>query len=445
MWISLLWYALGFVIAVTPLLWVGWQQPDLFLGRTGQVSILSPDINQGDLWGTLFQHIFKSLGMFFWVGDDIIRHNPAGRPVFDILMAVPFLIGLGWSLRQWRTPAAGGLLLWSAVMLGPTILAEDAPHFLRAVAVLPAILMFPAIGLSRIASWPKLAKPWRLLVATTIMVGSLGLTIQDYFAVYGRQADTAYLFEAAARDLAEQINGEPTATAVYWDEGRYGTQWPSIQFFVQPEKRPLPLTNQPVQLPASWYLWPYDSAAVEQVAAAISGPAVVSATGGSLARGDLEPDPYPFFVRYTAEPDSIEKEVVVSFGQPSVGPQYVLNNPSFTIIEEKQSITVDLYWSTLAVAAERPAVTVFVHVLDTQTGMLIGQSDTIPAHGYWPSEWWTNNLIVHDQHTIELTIPFDSDSHHVLVGLYPVGQPDARLPIVNNTDEPTRDTWRITP
>lgn len=440
MWISYLWYTLGFLVAISPLLWVGWQQPNLFLGRTGQVSILSQDINQGDLWGTLVQHIFKSLGMFFWAGDDIIRHNPPSRPVFDALMAVPFIIGLWWCLRHWRTPAAGGLLIWTAVMLGPTILAEDAPHFLRAVGILPAILMFPAIGLSQIASWPKLAKPWRLLVATIIMIGSFGLTIRDYFAVYGQQSDTAYLFEAAARDLAEQINAESPTTAVYWDEGRYGTQWPSIEFLVQPEKRPLPLTNDAVFLPASWYMWPHDSTAVEQVSTVISSPAVVSATVGSLARGDLEPDPYPFFVRYTAEPDSIEKEKVVSFAQ-----KYALNNPSFTILEEKQSIAVDLYWSALTTAADRPAVTVFVHVLDIQTGTLIGQSDTIPAQGYWPTEWWTNNLIVHDQHTIELTIPFDPDSHHVLVGLYPLGQSDARLSVVNDAGEPTSDTWRITP
>jgi hypothetical protein len=166
---------------------------------------------------------------------------------------------------------------------------------------------------------------------------------------------------------------------------------------------------------------------------------LVSAEVGSLARGDLEPEPYPFFVRYTAEPDSIERETAVTFND-----QYILSAPSFTV-EDAQTLTVDLYWSTPFPTGERPIVTVFVHVLDTQTGSLIGQSDTIPAHGFWPTDWWTKNLTIHDQHTIKLTIPFDSDSHHVLVGVYPVGQADKRLPILNKIGTPSSDTWRIIP
>ena len=142
-WKPLLWFGLGTAVAVLPLLIFYGQNPDTILGRTGQVSIFSETINNGDLIGTFLGHLGSSLGMFFWQGDTILRHNPAGRAVFDWLMIVPFFVGLIWCLRHWRKPSAAITLLWVFVMLWVTILAEDAPHFLRAVGILPAALFFP--------------------------------------------------------------------------------------------------------------------------------------------------------------------------------------------------------------------------------------------------------------------------------------------------------------
>jgi 4-amino-4-deoxy-L-arabinose transferase-like glycosyltransferase len=146
------WFVLGTAVTLTPLLMLYAQQPDLLLGRTGQVSILNEAVHQGNLWATLWQQIGLSLGMFVWQGDTILRHNPAGRPVFDWLLALPFLLGLAVAVWQWRRPALLATLLWTAVMLLPTMLAEDAPHFLRAVGVLPAALFFPALGLDPVGA-----------------------------------------------------------------------------------------------------------------------------------------------------------------------------------------------------------------------------------------------------------------------------------------------------
>ncbi|MCB9443665.1 MAG: hypothetical protein H6669_05465 [Ardenticatenaceae bacterium] len=42
-------------------------------------------------------------------------------------------------------------LLWTGTMLGPTILAADAPHFLRASSLLlPDVIILPAIGLAQL-------------------------------------------------------------------------------------------------------------------------------------------------------------------------------------------------------------------------------------------------------------------------------------------------------
>ncbi|MFQ5434848.1 MAG: hypothetical protein ACE5FD_08225, partial [Anaerolineae bacterium] len=89
----------GTAVALAPFLTL---PTDTLLGRAGQVSILNPAINGGDLWGALARQTGAALGLFFWRGDAILRHNPAGRPLFDPLMLIPFLVGLGWCLRHWR-------------------------------------------------------------------------------------------------------------------------------------------------------------------------------------------------------------------------------------------------------------------------------------------------------------------------------------------------------
>jgi hypothetical protein len=299
------WFVLGAVITSLPLLFLAWQQPETLLGRAGQVSILNPEISGGATPFTVFwRQSWQALGLFFVKGDMIVRHNPPGRPVFDFLMAGPFLVGVFWCLRHWRRPAAMTLLLWSLVMLGPTILAEDAPHFLRAVGLLPAILIFPALGLDQLWKWIRLPAVVRPLVVAGLLVGSLVLTVNDYFLEYGRQPETGYWFEAAARNLAENINTYEVSEAGYYLDQRFWVGWPAVRFLVRPDRevtffRPENVTPEQFGSSAVVYIWPYEG--LEQ---ALNGfaPGLVSATNGELAQGDLETTPYPFYSRFTTEP-----------------------------------------------------------------------------------------------------------------------------------------------
>ena len=184
------WFVVGTFVALIPLALFYLQNPDLLLGRTGQVSILNPAINGGDLWGTLWRQTGQALGLFIWRGDTILRHNPAGRPLFDWLMAGPFVLGVVWCLRHWRQPAAATVLLWSSLMLGVTILAEDTPHFLRAVGILPAAVFLPALGLAWLLKWPRLPKMLGSGLVALLVAGSLLLTVRDYVN-YSQQPDTA--------------------------------------------------------------------------------------------------------------------------------------------------------------------------------------------------------------------------------------------------------------
>jgi 4-amino-4-deoxy-L-arabinose transferase-like glycosyltransferase len=440
LWPGAAWFGLGTAVTLTPFALLVIQQPDILLGRTGQVSILNTAVNDGNLWETLGQHVWQALGMFLWRGDTILRHNPAGRPVFDWFMALPFLIGLGWCMKNWRRPAAMALLLWTAFMLGPTILAADTPHFLRASGLLPGIVLLPAIGLAQFGQWKRLPRPWPQAAVVLLAAGSLVLTVRDY-TEYGRSPDTGYLFEAAATDLAGQINNERVGTAVFLDE-RYWSGWPSLSFLVdesqihlfQPEVG-LPQTAPPLTI----YAWPYSS--LDFVPAALPANVLITVESGSLARGDLEPEPYSLYVRYAAQPPPLPEPPLANFDNQMHLVQAVIT------AQKQDELTLELVWGmgtavlSTVEAAIPPNLKIFIHV--TGTDGFIGQDDAPLANGYWPDEWWQTGQLVQETQRIRLTKPYDPARHQVLIGLYDA-QTNVRLPVLNASGEVVGDSWELT-
>lgn len=428
-------FCLGAVIAIAPLLGLIWHQPDLLLGRTGQVSILNPTINQGNLWATLGQNIGQALGMFLFRGDTILRHNPAGRPVFDIFMAGPFVLGLAWAVWHWRKPAAFMLLLWSLVMLGPTILAEDTPHFLRAAGVLPAILIFPAIGLSKLGEWPKLSGGLGQAFALFLALASFIMTVRDYFVRYAQQPDTGYLFEVAATDLAKQLNQVPAGTTPYLDQ-RFWDSWPAIPFLVtQPVVHYTPQTglNCPAGCPQPFtiFAWPYDS--LDFVPQAISPPALVTVAPGSLGRGDLEAEAYPIFARYEVVPAGDPPPILANFAN-----QLQLHDLKITLLSP-HNLQVSLQWATNGPLNQN--LTAFVQML-APAGHLIGQHDGPLAQGYWPAAWWQKGLIVSESHPLSLTTPYTADQQ-LIIGLYDPATPLQPLPVLGENGQEVGNFWLV--
>lgn len=439
LWPGVLLFALGALVAASPLAFAAWQDPGLVVGRVGQVSIFNPAIGGPNPFVTLVRQMGRALGMFLWSGDTILRHNPAGRPVFDLLMAAPFLLGLVYAIRSWRQKAHATLLLWVVVMLGPTMLAEDAPHFLRAVGVLPAALFLPALGLSKIWEWPKLAGALRRGFVLLLVLGTLIVTVSDYVH-FVRQPDTAYLFEAAARELAQRVNAEQTDANIFVDR-RFQDGWPSIRFLLDEPASIGWFTAQEgiepaVAPPASIYAWPFEP--LDFVADALDAPVLISISEGSLARGDLEPQPYPLFVRYEGMATEPAAEKVIFDGGLALH--------DATVEElDMQRLQVDLYWSTREPQPADPVPTVFVHVISQQLAAdasPLGQSDGPVAQGYWPLAAWRPGQIIHERRIIDMQEPLDLAHHEIFVGVYEVFS-GARLPAYSPQGDPLGDSWRL--
>ena len=437
-WTVILSFLIGWAIVLAPLVWLIWQQPALFFGRTSQVSIFDPAINQGDFWGTFGRHLISSLGMFFVRGDSIVRHNPPGRPIFDLFIALPFLIGVIDSLCRWRNWRAAFLLLWVGTMIWGTVLAEDAPHFLRSVGLLPIILIFPALGLSQLWNWSKLAPILRRGLVLLLLAGSVWMTIHDYFIIYVRNAETGYAFESAARELAEMVNQETPNTQLFIDH-RLMENWVSLKFLVQDQEkiswiRPNQLPTSAKDKPATYYVWPYESYAfIEELLPATG---TVSILQGGLAKADLDPNPYTLFVRYHFDPVPISSTLPIA----NFNDQFLLTHANWEVAGTE--LTLSLNWRRTDMA-DQP-LTLFLHVVDKKSGQLISQADRPIGFGYWPLDWWHPQLLLYEQQTISLPHPFAPDKESVVLGLYNATT-GIRVGMINQEKNLVGDSYQVTP
>ena len=402
------------LIVASPLLIYALGRPEMLLGRSSQVSILNPVVNQGSLPGTLARQVARTLAMFNWQGDFIPRHNLPLRPVFDPPVGILFLLGVLISFRFARRSVGHALvLILLGVMLVPTILAEGAPHFLRSVGVLPTLFLLAALGLRSLWRWLQQRVPlhFAVLLICCAAVLSLTLTIRDYFVRHAPSQATYFNFEAGVSDLAEEINrflktgpasgqklsGASTSVErrVYLVEQLW-KNWVSLRYLV-PESSGLAILGQePVPLSTVsdtlLVVWPYtDNAALINL---LPRDSLVSVRDGPLERGDLEKEPRLLCRIYEASsaedvPRNIDERL-----------EHGIELLGYELLPGGGNTVVRLYWR--ATQALDKDYSVFVHV--RQNGQMVTQNDSQPAAGYYATHLWRPNDVIADDHLLEAEV-----------------------------------------
>ena len=99
-------------------------------------------------WRPVLANVANALLAFVWPGrgDAFLAYNIPGRPVFDVVSAVLFIVGLGVCLWRWRRPTYAFLLLWFAAGILPSLITGPTANTTRNLAALPAVFLIPAIG-----------------------------------------------------------------------------------------------------------------------------------------------------------------------------------------------------------------------------------------------------------------------------------------------------------
>jgi len=156
---ALLFFAAA-LIAISPLVFYFYQNPQDFLGRTSQISVFSSENTVDDL----FLNTVKTFGMFWYQGDYNSRHNLSGEP--QLWWPIGILFGLGlliFIFRILKFIFSGfkklkdeilpdiSLLFWLKIGLLPVVVSnEGIPHALRAIIVIPPVMIISAVGLERL-------------------------------------------------------------------------------------------------------------------------------------------------------------------------------------------------------------------------------------------------------------------------------------------------------
>ena len=229
------------LIVVAPLALNWLQHPDQLLLRSSQLAV-GP---AGAAGGTPLRNLLATATMFNLHGDPDPRNNQPGLPVLDVLMSIPFLIGLGVTLWRWRRPAFGVILLSGAIMLIPTVLSEYAPHFRRALGAAPIVALLCGLGLA-ILLGQRRADPatrpdevpfrlrsdeiapeqiaigmdrlrWlgRVIIVAVIMLGAMVYTATAYFGRWGNSEAIYYAYDQGLWEIGQYVLGLPADEAVY--------------------------------------------------------------------------------------------------------------------------------------------------------------------------------------------------------------------------------------
>lgn len=251
---------LAFAVVIFPLANYFYTHPGSFVGRSGQVSVFNPELNQGDLVGTVLQVTGWSLRAYFWDGDLNWRHNISGEPFLSIIISPFFALGailiFGLAVRytflphKYRRDWIYFLLAgWFSSMLLPVITtAEGIPHGLRAIGTIPVVFIITAIGLYWVVDrahsitnhyWPLLA-PWKqqlILFLKGLLIASFvaALVSQAYILYFVKAANSPEYFYAFRSDLtvvSEYLNAHGNKNDTYLVLDKFSVQTIDYMTFV---------------------------------------------------------------------------------------------------------------------------------------------------------------------------------------------------------------------
>ena len=198
------------------------QHPGQFALRTGDVSIFAAKDSVG-----LGENIARVARMFIDRGDMNPLLNLPGRPALDLIGIIGFWIGVILALTRFASPRYLLLLIWIGLNLLPTVLTVDAPHSLRSINALPAIIILAADGLTQV--WERVVPKigWMPLLLVVIAFGG-ALTYHDYFDVWGPSRATFDAFEGSLDTTVARVMSLSQTSNVILPVSVYGT--PQMQF-----------------------------------------------------------------------------------------------------------------------------------------------------------------------------------------------------------------------
>ncbi len=479
-----LWLACALAVAAPLAATFAWD-PAGTLGRAGQVSVLNRDVSGGAPGAALARNARGVLGMVFVRGDFIPRHNVPERPVLGWLGGALWLAGVAVMLRRaGQHPGSAFTLAWLGTMALPTLLAENAPHFLRAAGLLPAVLMPAAVGVDAAAraagrrggagragraAAGKGSRASAVTARAAFALAVLAVGAELLATVrYARDATGTtpaaealrHAFEAAASDLAREVNaargrgwrggwaagndaaagdlagsgatgnGSGAGGVRVWLDRRLRDGWASVPYLVDTAAADVKLNDpyDPVFTsgPGTAFLWPYDLD-LDAVWGGRAPGLRYAFQDGPVARGDLESAARPLYLRVDAVPAAPPPRPLAAFADG-----LRLDAAAARALDGGARLAISTTWST-----ELPResdVTATFQVLGPRAAAAAG-SDAPLGRGLLPTGRWRPGEQVVERRVVDVPGGFDPDRQRLVVGAY-VWPSVARVKVVGGEGMP---------
>lgn len=381
-----------------------YEHPDFFYAHAADSSILNEDVSGGSPLRALLNNVVSVAGMFSFRGDEDWTHNLPRRPVFDILMSLPFVIGLVIWIGKIGDKSSPDrnlyaiLLMWLLIMLFPSILSNDAPDFSRTLPSHPAIMVAPGLGLAWIwrrnwsANWSVLGP----VCAMAIVLVSGILTFYSYFVDFASQTELYYAYDVDKLDALNRLSPFTATHSVYLSEiwaGHATSTFLRGQYGIQSIETSDTLVLPPVGRGAI-YAFPDEQAERADDLSEIFPAATAQTLYDPYAR------PLLHMIQVSAEslanwpPDfepEFEHEVAFDEAPTLVGMK-----------SNEMDGSIFLFWR-----AQVPMLrdlTSFIHLLD-EDGHKVGQVDKTPGNGSYPTPSWLPGERVIDRYWPTVTEP----------------------------------------
>ncbi len=395
-----------------PLLIFFARYPYFFFFRIAYVANRGQGVVAGRPLLTWLANVPRVLAGFFWSGETHFRHNLPGRPFLDAIQAALFLTGAWQVVRRWREPERLFLTIWFAVMLLPSILSGDAPHFGRLTGALPPTAILIGLGVEAIGRRFDWRRPLVAALAALALV-STAWTTADYFSRYAGHPLMAVDFYQDDWRLGQVLAAAGAEVDLYFTPTQ--EEMATIFFALGNERDHLHSLNLDQTLLAAGRPGMPALYAVHD-----RSPAALDALREAFPKGEIRErvGPYALFYLPAAAPrmpDGVDPSSAV------IGGKIALDGWSTRLTGG--AVEVTLVWRPLEPLPT--GYTAFVHLLDGR-GEIIGQQDRPPA-GY-PTVDWRTGEIISDRFTISRPANLPADwalrtGFYDPVTLQPLGEP----------------------
>jgi len=392
------WQDVGLMAAVSgltavPILTFFFQYPYYFFFRIGYVANKGKGAVEGKAWLTWLLNIGRVFRGFFWLGETHLRHNLPKRPFLDPIQSIFFIIGTGQLLLQKLNIRTVFLWLWLLIMLLPSIMSGDAPHFGRLTGAAPVVAIIIGVGMATAYSWiSRRHRHAAVAILAIALLASTVITIRDYFGTYANHPQLAADFYQPDWAMGQYAAAQSTDTTLYLIPTQ--EEMATIYFALAAPERIGSYTDTGnliaagiADKPSLYLLRPDDQAAITHLTRFFPDGVMSDEQDGFL----------PFHVS-SAATESALAEATAQESTASFANTIKLNGWKTT--QDGDQLHLTLVWQAMNAIPRN--YTAYIHLLD-QDGNLVAQQDRPPA-GYPTSNWRIGERIVD---TFAIPLPVD--------------------------------------